>query len=105
MTSISTAQGAGGARHQFAQFGVAAGFLHFREHGHESGGKRALGEQTPQEVGTLKATQKASVMALVPNVVVTTKSRTSPRTRETMVMLLNDSRPRNNLGELTQRPS
>ncbi|MNI45935.1 hypothetical protein D3C73_1003770 [compost metagenome] len=58
-----------------------------------------------RKLGILKATQKASVMALVPKVEVTTWSRTRPRTRETMVMLLNDSRPRNILGELTQRPS
>ena len=56
-------------------------------------------------MGILKATQNASVTALVPNVVVITWSRTSPSTRETMVMLLNDSRPRNIFGELTQRPS
>jgi len=39
---------------------------------------------------------------LVPNVVVTARSRTSPSTREIMVMLLKDSSPRNILGELTR---
>jgi hypothetical protein len=34
-----------------------------------------------------------------------TWSRTSPNTREIMVMLLKDSRPRNILGELTRVPS
>ncbi len=58
-----------------------------------------------RKLGTRKATQKASVTALVPNVVVMTRSRTSPNTREIMVMLLKDSRPRNILGELTRVPS
>ncbi|MCY1247599.1 hypothetical protein D9M72_609470 [compost metagenome] len=55
-----------------------------------------------RKLGTRKATQKASVTALVPNVVVTARSRTSPSTREIMVMLLKDSSPRNILGELTR---
>ncbi|GLQ97396.1 hypothetical protein GCM10007863_18160 [Dyella mobilis] len=44
------------------------------------------------------ATQNASVATLAPNTWLIEMSRNRPSTRDTMVMLLNDSSPRNMLG-------
>jgi hypothetical protein len=50
------------------------------------------------KLGMRKATQKASVATLAPNTWLIEISRSSPSTRETMVMLLNESSPRSRLG-------
>ena len=51
------------------------------------------------KLGMRKATQNASVAAFAPNTALMDISRTRPSTREIMVMLLNDSSPRNMLGD------
>ena len=51
------------------------------------------------KLGMRKAMTKASVAALAPNTWLIEMSRIRPRTRETIVMLLNDSSPRSMLGD------
>jgi hypothetical protein len=56
------------------------------------------------KLGMRKATQKASVAALAPKAALIAMSRTSPSTREIIVMLLKESSPRNMLGDFMRRP-
>ena len=56
------------------------------------------------KLGMRKATQKASVIALAPNVAWMAWSRTSPSTRDTIVMPLNDITPRNILAAISKPP-
>ena len=51
------------------------------------------------KLGMRKAMTKASVAADAPNTWLIATSRASPSTRETMVMLLNESSPRSMLGD------
>ncbi len=56
------------------------------------------------KLGMRNATQNASVAALAPNTVLIDMSRASPSTREIIVMLLNESSPRNMLGDFMRGP-
>ncbi|GAE49683.1 hypothetical protein XPU_1215 [Xanthomonas arboricola pv. pruni str. MAFF 311562] len=58
-----------------------------------------------RKLGIRNATQNASVTALAPKVVEIAWSRIRPNTRDTMVILLNESRPLNMPGLLTLHPS
>ena len=55
------------------------------------------------KLGMRNATQNASVAPLAPNAALIDMSRTRPSTRETIVMLLNESSPRSMLGDFMWR--